>query len=312
MENKLSENSQKVLITGGSGLIGRYLTSVLLSEGFNVAHLSRKRDQFGKVRVFRWDPEKGILDPVVFEGVDYIIHLAGANIGEEKWSTGRKKEIANSRIDSANLLYNLVAGHGIKIKAFISASAIGYYGAVTSDRIFEEKDPPAGDFPGTICKKWEEAADQFAQTGTRTVKIRSAVVLDKNDGALSKFLAPARFGLFPRLGSGRQYIPWIHPEDLCRIYLKAVQDETMKGIFNAVSPHHVTQAEFMKILAKILNKPCFSLPVPSVFLKAALGEMAIVTLRGSRINPEKIIKSGFIFKFTGLEAALSDVLERNG
>jgi hypothetical protein len=302
--------TEKVLITGGSGLIGRYLTSVLLTEGYDVAHLSRKQDQFGRVRVFRWNPEKGILDPLVFEGVDYIVHLAGANIGDKKWSDSRKKEIESSRVDSAKLLFKVISENNIHIKAFISASAVGYYGSVASDKIFKEDDPPANDFLGTVCRKWEEAADQFAQTGARIVKVRTAVVMEKNDSALSKFLAAARFGLFPRLGGGRQYMPWIHPEDLCNIYLKAVKDETMCGAYNAASPHHITQAEFMKSLAETLNRFCFSPLVPSILLKAALGEMSVVALKGSRINPEKIINSGFKFKFSRLESALGDVLER--
>lgn len=303
-------DNKSVLITGGSGLIGRYLTSVLLENDYKVSHLSRNVNQFGKVRVFRWDPEKGILDPMVFEGVDYIVHLAGANIGEKRWTRNRKIEIVNSRVDSAKLLYRVITNNNIRIKAFISASAVGYYGSLSSDRIFTENDPPADDFLGTVCKKWEDAADLFSASGIRVVKIRTGVVLEKNDSALSRFLITARFGLFPILGGGKQYLPWIHPEDLSDIYLTAINDKTMTGAYNAVSPHHITQKEFMRTLAEVLKKFCFAPPVPSVMLRIILGEMASIATKGSRIDSEKIIRSGYKFKFSTLESALRNVLER--
>jgi uncharacterized protein len=308
MEKIFFSNQQKVLITGGSGLIGRYLTSMLLHEGFNVAHLSRKKDQFGRIRVFRWDPAKGILDPVVFEGVDCIVHLAGANIGEKRWTKERKEEIVNSRIESAKLLFKSASENGIKLKAFISASAVGYYGSISSEKIFTENDNPANDFLGLTCKKWEEVADLFNDVGARVVKIRTGVVMEKSDSALSKLLKPAKMGVFPSLGNGRQYMPWIHIADLCGIYLKSIQDERMEGSYNAVSPQHIIQRGFMKTLASVLNKPFFHPRVPAFLLKAALGEMSDVVLKGSRISSDKIINSGFSFRFNNLEAALKDVL----
>src|SRR5665648_577070 len=183
-ENQTStilRTNPSVLITGGSGLIGKYLTSTLLSEGYKVTHLSRNANQFGKVRVFRWNPEKEIIDPVVFEGIDYIIHLAGTNIGEKRWTSRRKEEIVNSRVVSARFLYKVINDNSIRLRAFISASATGYYGMLTSDKIYNEDDPPAADFLGTTCKLWEEAADMFDNIGIRTVKIRTAVVLEKRD-----------------------------------------------------------------------------------------------------------------------------------
>jgi uncharacterized protein (TIGR01777 family) len=271
--------------------------------------LSRKQDQFGRVRVFRWDPEKGIIDPLIFEGVDYVVHLSGANIGEKRWNAERKKEIENSRIESSNLLFKTVSENRISLKAFISASAIGYYGSAISDKIFKEDDPPADDFLGSACRRWEEAADQFTDLGTRVVKIRSGVILEKNDSALSKLLIPARLGVFPRLGSGRQYMPWIHIDDLCGIYLKAIQDLKMEGAYNANSPQHIMQKEFMRMLAKVLNRPFLNPQVAAILFRAFLGEMADVVLKGSRISPEKIINSGFSFSFSNLENALKDLLK---
>jgi uncharacterized protein (TIGR01777 family) len=307
-DNQIKNNLQhdsSVLITGGSGLIGRYLTSLLLSEGYKVSHLSINANQFGKVRVFRWDPGKGILDPSVFEGVTCIVHLAGANIGEKRWTKERKNEIVKSRIDSAELLFRVLQNNEIKINAFISASAVGYYGSVTSEKVFTEDDLPGTDFLGTTCKKWEESADLFKREGIRTVKIRTAVVLEKNDSALSKMMIPAKFGFLVQTGNGRQYMPWIHITDLCKIYLKAIQYETMHGAYNAVSPQHITHKEFVKTLASVMGKPVFPIPAPSFILKAALGE---IVLKGSRVSNEKINKEGYRFTFNKLISALEDVI----
>jgi uncharacterized protein (TIGR01777 family) len=297
-----------VLITGGSGLVGRYLTSALLDKGCKVSHLSRKVNQFGKVRVFRWDPEKKILDPAVFEGIDCVIHLAGANIGEKRWTEPRKKEIVRSRVDSAKLIHDVVTSNNIHIKAFISASAVGYYGSVTSDNIFTEEDPPAADFLGNTCRLWEEGADLFKNSGIRTVKIRTAVVLEKSDSALSKLMMPAKFGFLVKTGNGKQYMPWIHIADLCGIYLKAVNDKELEGPYNAVSPLHVTHNEFMKVLSTILKKPLISVGVPSFLLRAAMGKMSDVVLKGSRVSSAKIEKAGYCFQFSNPPDALKNAI----
>jgi len=310
-ENQTSTNLRKnlsLLITGGSGLVGKYLTSTLLAQGYKVSHLSRKTNQFGKVRVFRWDPEKKIIDPVVFEGVDFIIHLAGANIGDKRWTTKRKEEIIRSRVESALLLHKVIKDNRMPLKAFISASAVGYYGSVTSDKIFNEDDGPATDFLGTTCRQWEEAADLFINEGIRTVKIRTAVVLEKSDSALSKLMKPANFGFLIQTGNGRQYMPWIHINDLCNIFLKAIEDSGMNGAYNAVSPQNVTHKDFMKTLAGIMNRPVFPVPVPAFILRAALGEMSDVILKGSRVSSKKIENTGYHFLYSNLEDALKNVI----
>jgi uncharacterized protein (TIGR01777 family) len=296
-----------VLITGGSGTIGKYLTSALLSDGYTVSHLSRGPEQFGKVRVHRWDPDKGILDPKAFIGVDHIVHLAGTNIGEKKWTRERKKEIRNSRIDSAKLIHKVITGNGINIKTFISASGASYYGTLTSEKIFSESDPPSGDFLGNVSREWEEAADLFAKEGIRTVKIRSAVALERNDLALKRMTESARVGVLGYVGSGRQYMPWIHVSDLCAIYSMAVRNDSMGGAYNAASPQHVTHKQFMKTLSEVLGKPLFPIPAPPAVLKIVYGEMAEIVLKGSRVSSEKIRNEGFEFKFADLHAALTDI-----
>jgi uncharacterized protein len=303
-----TDETRSVLITGGSGLIGRYLTSALLSAGYKVSHLSRKSNQFGKVRVFRWDPDKGIIDPVIFEGIDYVIHLAGSNIGEKRWTNNRKTAIKSSRINSARLLYEAVSVKNTNLKAFISASATGYYGAVFSDQIFSEEDPPGEDFLATTCRQWEKAADIFKESGARVVKIRSGLVLEKDDGFLAKMLKPARLGIFPLFGTGYQYMPWIHIEDLCNIYIKALSDETIEGPYNAVAPEYVTQDIFMGTLAEALNKSYFNPRIPEYLMRFILGEMAEIILTGNRISARKISGKGYMFSYPYLRDALRSLL----
>lgn len=301
------EMKPTVLITGGSGLVGKYLTSALLSAGYGVSHLSRGQDQFGMVRVYRWDPDKGILDTKPFQGVDHIVHLAGANIGEKSWNKSRMKEIFSSRVDSAILLHKVITDNGIRIRSFTSASGISYYGTVTSESVFREEDPPADDFLGNVCREWEAAAGLFEKDGIRTVRIRTAVALEKSDSALKKMTAPARFGFLGMAGTGKQYMPWIHIMDLCRIYVKAVTDEYMTGAYNAVSPQHVTHRDFMKTLSVVLNRPLMPVPAPAIALKVAYGEMASLVLEGSRVSSEKIRRAGFNFEYGNLHSALENI-----
>ena len=301
-------NNRKVLITGGSGTIGRYLTSLLLEKGYQVSHLSRHYNSFGKVRVFRWDPDKQILDPVILEGTEVIIHLSGANIGDGRWTGKRKEEIIRSRVDSSMLLHRVVTENSVPLKVFITASGIGYYGAFTSEKVFTEEDLPGYDFLADTCRKWEEAACRFENSGIRTVRIRTAAVLERNSGILPKFLNLVSLGIFPKIGKGRHYLPWIHINDLCNIYLKAIDDEKMQGPFNASSPGHVTQGAFVKILTRVMDKKGIYLPVLPVILRTALGIRASLVSTGSRVSPDKIINAGYRFEFDNLHDALKDIL----
>jgi uncharacterized protein (TIGR01777 family) len=304
----INQKNLSVLITGGSGLVGKYLTSTLLTAGYKVSHLSRNAGQSGKVKIYGWDLQNKTLDPAIFDGVDYIVHLAGANIGERRWTKKRKEEIIKSRVESANLLNKAIKENGIRLKGFISASAIGYYGLATSGIIFSEEAPPSEDFLGYTCRLWEEAADIFGNQDTRVVKLRTGVVLAKNDSALSRMMIPLRFGLLVITGTGRQYMPWIHIKDLCNIYLKAIEDHEMTGVYNAVAPEHMFHADFMRTLAQVFNRPVWSVKVPAIVLRATLGEMSDVILKGSKVSAEKIIKAGYSFEFPALKDALNDVI----
>ncbi|HBC79305.1 MAG TPA: TIGR01777 family protein [Bacteroidales bacterium] len=299
---------ETVLITGGTGLIGCHLIRKLKEKGFNTALLSRKKLSFNTTPVFTWDPDKNIVDPEPISMADYIIHLAGAGLGDKRWTEKRREIILSSRIKTGELLLKKVLESGKKPKAFISASGIGYYGTITSEKVFNETDPHSNDFIGEVCRKWEEMADRFKDSGIRTVKFRTGVVLSHKGGALDRMTTTVNLGLGSPLGSGKQYIPWIHIDDLCNLYLKAVEDQSMTGAWNAVSPEHTTNSEFMRILAKVLEKPFFFPAVPSFVLKILFGRMSDIILKGSRVSAGKIISSGYKFEFPDLENALKNLL----
>lgn len=309
MNENNGQRVSTVLITGGTGLIGRHLTSLLLRNGFNVSVLSRNEAYYDKVRFFMWDPEKKVINREALEGIDFIIHLAGANLGEKRWSADRKREIIESRVGSAKLLHKTLTEVGTDLKAFITASGSGIYGTRPSDKIYTEEDPPADDFQGLVCQKWEEVADLFEGSGIRTVKIRTAVVLEKNESALASLMKPAKFGFLVQIGSGKQYMSWIHIDDLCNIYLKAMKDENMFGVYNAAAPDIVTHREFVKTLSGLMKKPVFPIPAPEFLLKIIFGEMSELVLRGNRVSSGKIKDAGFKFRFSDLKAALEDILK---
>jgi uncharacterized protein len=299
----MNMKEETVLITGATGLIGRNLTGLLLQNGYQVNILSRKRIAVPGVKVFQWDPDHGEADEEAVKKSDYIVHLAGANIAGKRWTAAQKEGIFRSRIGSGMLLLNIARESGSNIKAFITASGVNYYGTLTSEKIFVESDPPASDFLGRICKVWEETADEFVKLGSRSVKVRTALVLSEQGGILEKMSASASLGVMPVFGSGRQYMPWIHIDDLSRIYLKAVSDPAMQGAYNAVAPEHVTNREFMKTMSEARNKPFITPPVPAGVLKLAFGNMAGLLLEGSRISSEKIRQSGFEFRYPVLKEA---------
>jgi len=298
---------ETVLITGGTGLIGRQLTRKLKEKGYNVLLLSRKSSPGNGHSGYNWNPDKNEVENEVIERSDYIIHLAGAGIGDKRWTKKRKELILSSRIKTCELLFKKVQESGTKLKAFISASGIGWYGAETSEKIFSETDPPAGDFIGDVCRQWEQSADRFQESGIRTVKIRTGIVLARKGGALGRMTLTVRPGLGSALGSGRQYNPWIHIDDLCNIYLRAIEDKSMAGSWNAVAPEHITNREFMRKLAKVLEKPFFFPAVPSFAIKLLFGNMSEILLKGSRVSAGKILSAGYNFEFPDLENALKNL-----
>jgi hypothetical protein len=235
---------------------------------------------------------------------DYIVHLAGASIGDKNWSAARKAEILNSRVKSCELLYQKCQKSSIPLKSFISASAVGYYGDGAS---FTEAYPAGKGFLASVCEQWEKAADRFQESGIRTVKIRTGVVLAAEGGILPQMALPVRMGLGTPLGHGKQYVPWIHIQDLCQIYLQAIQNESWMGAYNAVAPEVMTNRTFTKALAAFFHKPYWPVPIPGFLIRLVLGERSELLLRGSRVSSSRLAESTFLFKFPDLSSALADL-----
>ena len=294
-----------ILITGGSGMIGRRLSKMLLKKGYDVIWLSRERHIKADIPRYKWDLLKGQIDKEALDEADVIVHLAGVGIADSKWTDARKRMIIESRVRSAKLILEKLQEMDTKVDAFISASAVGYYGSETTDKIFVEDDKPANDFLGKVCQKWEEQAELFTtELGIRSVSIRTGVVLSENSDLIKKAVLPTKFWLGAPLGKGSQYMPWIDIDDLCEIYVKAIEDETMTGAYNAVAPEYTTNAEFMKAVASVLKKPMFLPPVPEFVFKMYLGEASQIILEGSRISSQKIQDAGYDFKYNTLKDAL--------
>lgn len=297
-----------VLVTGASGLIGRQLCEKLMEKGYTVRALTRNISERTPYRQYLWHLPQGFIDEKVFRDLDYIVHLAGANISDGRWTPQRREDIIRSREDSAELLFDGLRITKSTIKAFISSSAVGYYGAVTSDHIYTESDAPANDFIGEVCQKWEAVADKFQNEGIRTVKLRTGVVLSKKGGALPKLAKPVKFGIGSGLGTGKQYMPWIHIDDIVDMYIQAIENDNMKGVYNAVAPEHITNRKLVKQIGKVLRRPVIFPNVPGFILKWIFGEMSVIILEGSRISAEKIEKTGFQFKYPTVQEALKNLL----
>lgn len=299
---------ETVLITGASGVIGKPLTALLQRNGYNVIHLGRKAKD-GAVKCYRWDVEQGTIDAEAIAKADHIIHLAGAPITEKRLDDKRKQEVINSRVKSAELLLAEIARQNKTLKSFTTAAAVGFYGMVTSEKVYTETDAPATDFLGECCRLWEAAAAPAAARGIRTVIVRVGIVLSAEGGALPQMAAPVRKYIGSPLGSGKQWVPWIHINDICGIFYKAVSDASMQGIYNGTAPNPVTNAQLTKAIGRVLHKPVFMPAVPEFVLKIILGgEIAKMVCTGSRASCEKIEKAGYQFQFTDVEVALKELI----
>lgn len=296
-----------VVISGGSGLIGGHLTKLLLQEGFSVRHLSRSAHPTAAVPTFNWGIAKGVVDPRALANVDHIVHLSGAGIADKRWTAQRMQALHASRVDTADLLKRAVEKTGAWPKTFISASGVNYYGTITSDHIFTEEEPSASDFLGQLCQAWEDAADAWAPQ-CRVVQLRTSVVLAREGGALPKMAAPARWGLASPLGSGRQWMPWVHIEDLARAYLHAIQHANVQGAYNIAAPEDVHNRDFMREVAHALHRPFFLPNVPAFALRAVLGGPSEMVLEGSRVSNARVVTSGFEFRHPKLRTSLKELL----
>lgn len=303
---------KNVLITGGTGFIGNALCKLLLDKGYAVTILSRSKNKTSAnpdLKYACWDIKNKYIDSHAISEADYIIHLAGAGVVDKKWTTAYKKEIQESRIKSSELIIQSLQSINHNVKAIISSSAIGWYGPdKTANHQFTETDPADDNFLGETSRLWEASVEPASQLGIRVCKLRTGIVLSKNGGALAEFMKPVRLGVAAMLGSGTQVFSWIHIEDLCRIFIHAIENENISGSYNAVSPDPVNQKKLMLELARIM-KGSFFIPfhVPKFLLKLMMGERSIEVLKSTTVNCDKIRNTGFTFLFPSIEAALKNL-----
>ena len=302
--------SQTVLITGGTGSIGRRLTQLLRQQGFQVSLLSRSAKALPDVTVYQWDVKKGQLDQQAIATADYIIHLAGESIADGRWTDRRKDEILTSRTQSTELLAKGLRETKHQVKAFLGASAIGYYGGDTNDRPLIETSEGGTDFMAQVVRAWERSEDQIVALGIRTVKFRIGVVLMADGGALPKLAQPIRLGAGAPIGSGQQYISWIHLDDLCNLFVTALADESWQGVYNAVAPTPVTNETMTRAIARVLHRPLILPNIPAFAIKLAFGEMGIVVTGGNYVLNKRIAdETPFQYQYADLGNALENLLE---
>lgn len=279
---------------------------MLLQKGYSVSHVGRSR-RIDRVKSFVWDVKRRVIEPGAFKGIDTVIHLAGAGVAEKRWTPERKKEILESRTKSSELLYDeLKKGHHA-ITSVISASAIGYYGVDDNEITYTEASPPGKDFLADVTRQWEESVDKIKSLNIRVTKVRIGIVLSEKGGTLKELAKPIKLFAGAPLGSGDQEISWVHIDDLCSMFIKAGEDETMSGPYNGTGPYPVTNRVLTKATAHVLKKPLILPLVPGFFLKILLGEMAEIVLAGSKVSSAKIQQTGFKFQFNTLEEALQDL-----
>jgi uncharacterized protein (TIGR01777 family) len=297
---------QHILITGGSGLIGKGLTELLLAKGYTVSHLSRKPGKDSRIKTFVWNVEQGQIDENCLNGVDTIIHLAGSGIAEKRWTKKRKKDLIDSRTQSIGLIYDLMRRKPNLVKHVISASATGYY-SNRGDELLTEDSTAAKDFLGYCCVVWEQAADKGKDLNLRIVKLRTGVVLSKKGGALPPLALPVKLGVGTALGTGKQWIPWIHIKDAVDMYLHVIENTDIQGVYNMVAPNPVTNKQLTKAVAKQLRRPYWLPNVPAFILKMLLGEMSLVVLGSTKVSAKKIENTNFKFEYPELSGALKEL-----
>ena len=305
---------QTVLITGGTGMIGKALTTQFLEKGYKVIVLSRqdKRSQRLNLSFAKWDVEKGEIDVEALQQANIIVHLAGEGVADKRWTVKRKQAIVDSRVHSGNLLVKALTENKHQVSIFIAASAIGWYGPDTAASLengFVETDPSDDSYLGNTCKLWEESTAAISGMGIRIVRLRIGIVLNKRGGALAEFLKPAKFALATILGTGKQVVSWIHHQDLCKMMLYAIETLAVKGVYNAVAPNPVTNKKLVLTIAKNKYPIYFPSFVPAFLLKIILGEMSIEVLKSANVSAQKIQAAGFVFDYPTIEEAIPDLMK---
>ncbi len=297
----------KILISGGNGMLGRALTAELLHKGHRVSWLCRNPVQEKNVQVFLWDPSKKCIDLKAFETLDHLINLSGSNIAEKPWNKKNKEEIYTSRINSTEFLLETMQKHNITLKSICGASAIGYYGNGCEDECCDETRPAGNDFLALVCKDWEATYEKFLLGQTRLVILRIGIVLSKQGGMYAKLRPWMKAGLAAVIGSGKNYISWIHIQDLVDLFVFAVENSNMKGSYNATASEPLRLSGFTLSMAKSLKRKVLLPNVPSFFLRLLMGERASLIDKGCRVKNDRIRSAGFAFKYPELSSALHDL-----
>ena len=301
----------KVLIAGGTGLVGTRLSQLLTQKGYKVQHLSRKKNASSKYPVFVWNTGKGTIEDGAFEEVEYVINLAGAGIADSLWTKSRKKLLIDSRVETTALLAKYIQQQQNKPKAFISATAIGIYGDRGDETLTEDSEVGTKGFMVKCCKEWEYAITKAkTETNIRTVAIRIGIVLSTKGGALPKMMLPLKFFTASYFGNGQQWYSWIHIDDICRMFIKAIEDEKMSGIYNGTTPTPLRNKTLMQQLKEALGKRALLIPAPTATLRLGMGEMADVVLNSNKILPTKMEAAGFEFEFADFQEAIKDLVRK--
>lgn len=288
-------------------MLGSALTELLLQRGYQVSHLGRS-PSLGKVKCFRWSVQEKYVDPKALQGVDAIIHLAGASVAEKRWTAERKKELLESRTQSGGLLVDTLRDTPNTVKVVVGATAIGYYGLTTLDNWCTEESQAGTDFLAGVTREWENSVKGIEALAKRLALIRIGVVLSNKGGALMEMAAPVKWGVGAPLGTGKQWVSWIHIDDVCKMFLFALEHESVRGIYNAVAANPVTNRELNTAIAKAMHRPLILPPVPAFVLKIILGEMYEIVVSGARVSSDKIKNAGFEFSYTDTVSAVKGLI----
>ncbi len=300
----------RVLITGATGLIGKEIVKVCHGKGIQINYLTTSRSKISNTpnyKGFYWNPKKNDIDTKCFNGVDAIIHLAGATISK-RWTASYKESILNSRVDSTQLLINALKGEMHTIKQVVSASAIGIYPDSLTNYYDQTHLEISNSFLGQVTQKWEYVVEGFSKIGIRIAKVRIGLVLSNQGGALKEIAKPIKYGVGAAFGTGKQWQSWIHIEDLAELFL-FILSENLQGIFNGVAPNPVTNSELTRVTASVLRRPLFLPNIPKFVMKLLLGEMHILLFESQRVSSKRIESKGFTFKYHHLQPALGALLK---